>query len=419
MRIFLPILFLFTFLNCFSQETLEKSSSNSPGIKEFKAQERKDTTDFSLAYKLLMEEVEKNPKNTELRYFLGYTIDRIHSNDAKGMVALNLAMTMRASEQFERINKLEPLYEGELFLLDPYAKLTSIWGSLAQSYLIRKDIDSAKWAFSEGRRRGGFIEPFLEYNRQLLNSCASNAILITQGDMLTFPLEYLQTMDGYRKDITIVDASMINAAWYPKYLKSERQLHMSFSDVAFDTLSYLKWESQTVSIVNKKDPSRRFSWELRPTYYDEYILMGDRILLDILQQNFYQRPVYFSEPSDSSVNLFLTTYLKNEGLVTRVVEEVFEFEEKSPGFSKKLTRYSIDNIDPQDILKSPDAIKLLNSFRWLYYKSIYDLANNGHSKEARDLYKLMSTKFDKTKLPFISAEIEKGYMDLYRYLEEN
>jgi hypothetical protein len=234
------------------------------------------------------------------------------------MFQLKKEMTIKASEQFEEVNRLEPVYKGELFILDPYAKLTSIWGSLAEAYLNRKLIDSAKWSFSEGKKRGGFIEPILEFNRQLLNSCDSNAILVTYGDNITIPIWYLQTIENYRTDITVIDANLVNTIWYPKYLKAERNLKISFSDAVIDTIEYKQWQSQQVTVVNPIDTTQGFSWELRPTYMDNYILKGDRILFDIFQQNFFTRPIYFNNNSDSSYNLFLSPYLVDEGLVNRV-----------------------------------------------------------------------------------------------------
>src|SRR6185295_9169568 len=100
--------------------------------------------------------------------------DRLNSSDAVTMIMSSKVMTVKASEQFEEVNRLQPDYRGELAILDPYAKLASIWGSLAMAYLYRNQPDSARWAFKEGKKRGGFIEPILEFNRQLLNSCDPN-----------------------------------------------------------------------------------------------------------------------------------------------------------------------------------------------------------------------------------------------------
>ena len=389
------------------------------GKYEFKLQAKSDTPDYSKAYRILTNQVKLHPKNAEFRYFLGYTIDRLNADDGKGMLQLKRELTIKASEQFEEVNRLEPNYKGELFLLDPYAKLSSIWGSLAEAYLNRLLLDSAKWAFQEGKKRGGFTEPFLALNRQLLNSCDDNAILVTYGDNITMPIWYLQTVENYRNDITVVDGNLINTIWYPKYLKTARNLKISFTDAVIDTIEYLQWEPQLVEIIDPKDTIQKFSWELRPTYLNNYILKGDRILFDILQQNLYSRPIYFNSNSDSSYNLFLSSYLVDEGLVSRVTTKIVDYEKDVVTISKNLYQYNIDNIKKEEIEKSRDAIIVLNNFRWAYFNTVYHLVAQANYEKAKELISLMVARFSKDKLPFTSEEVERYFADLFQQVDKN
>jgi hypothetical protein len=388
------------------------------GKNEFKLQAKKDTPDYSKAYRILFNLVRQNPGNAELRYFLGYTIDRLNGIDGEDMFRLGKDMTIKASEQFEEVIRLEPVYKGEIIILDPYAKLTSVWGSLAESYLNRKLLDSAKWAFSEGKKKGGFTEPILEFNRQLLNSCDKNAILVTYGDNITIPIWYLQAIENCRTDITVVDANLIHTAWYPKYLREERNLKMSFSSAVIDTIGFQKWRTQYVSIINPKDSSKKFSWEIRPTYLDSFILKGDRILLDIFQQNFYTRPIFFNSNSDSTYNLFLSPYLLDEGLVSRVSPKAFDYKTDIFKVSDNLYAYNIDKITKDEITKSKDAIFVLNGFRLAYFENIYRLVIQADYSKAKELIKLMNDKFDKNKLPFTSEEEEKYYTDFFKQVDK-
>lgn len=286
--IFTLILILFSTF-CFGQVTTNfETIIADSGKYEFKQQAKKEKPDYSIAYRILVNQVNLKPKDAELRYFLGYTIDRLNADDGKGMSLLKKEMTIKASEQFEEVNRLEPIYKGEEIILDPYSKITSIWGSLAESYLNKNIKDSAAWAFKEGKRRGGFTEPVLSFNRQLLNSCSQNSILITFGDIVTIPIWYLQSIEKYRSDVTIVDANLINTIWYPKYLKNERKLKISYDSCEIDTLDYLYWKPKEITIVNPKNKSEKLTWILKPSYLDEYILKADRILLDIFKQNYFK-----------------------------------------------------------------------------------------------------------------------------------
>ena len=405
------ILFLSLTHISFSQELTFQAALDS-GKAEFKRQTAADTADFSKACQLLQQAVDRKPGNAEARYFLGYAIDRMNAEDGSKMNLSKKELTLRASEQFEMVNKLDPHYKGELWILDPYSKLSTIWGSLAMSYLTKNKIDSSKWAFRNGKERGGFIEPVLEFNRQLLRSCATNAILISTGDNLTITMWYLQEMEHLRTDITVIDAHMIAVPWYVKHLKYRKDLAISFSDAEIDTINYLPWKSTNISIDNPQGNSQgihiNFNWVLKPTYYDQYILRGDRLLLDIVKQNLYKRPFYFTQGSDSTYNLFLDDRFTADGIVDRLIVQTDDDTTSTTIISANLSSYSIDKLNANDIKKSKDAIFVLNGFRWAYYTNINFLYKINQFTRARVLLNEMDRKFPIEKLPYSSDYLQQA-----------
>ena len=176
-----------------------------------------------------------------------------------------------------------------------------------------------------------------------LKSVPQNAILFTYGDNDTYPLLYLQEKCGIRKDVTVLNTSLLGLATYLRFLYdhkivSFRTTPADFGEQSFDvglrnTGSNVKKLQSLAAFIEsyRHDPVTRteaYSYRSYPakkvfiavngdTMYFEtgsYMAMNDFMVLDIIHSNIARRPILFFHDSPA----FFSTYLVPEGLVFRL-----------------------------------------------------------------------------------------------------
>ena len=175
--------------------------------------------------------------------------------------------------------------------------------------------------YHEPDRTGNYIAWDMAYN--MLQTCSPNAILFTNGDNDTFPLWYLQQVEGIRQDIIVANLSLLNTPWYIKQLKRENidNPFINMSKEEIDNIDFQAWSKKLISIPAPKDSlntSGEIEWELKPTYFDVALRIQDLMVLRIIKDNNWNRPIYFAVTVSPTSMLNLDDYLTMEGLTYRL-----------------------------------------------------------------------------------------------------
>jgi tetratricopeptide (TPR) repeat protein len=95
------------------------------------------------------------------------------------------------------------------------------WLSIWVEALRRGDRDLEQRALQRLHDTGFFTPTALAFTRWLFGSLPRGAVILTNGDMDTYPMAMLQAMEGFRTDVAVVNYSLLNLDWYAR-LVSDR-----------------------------------------------------------------------------------------------------------------------------------------------------------------------------------------------------
>ena len=230
----------------------------------------------------------------------------------------------------------------------------------------------------------------LQTGKAYLDSCAPNAILFTNGDNDTFPIWYLQEVEGYRTDVRICNLSLMATDWYIDQVKRKaydgepvpivmsKDLYQMGTRDAVEAINKIKEPQNIKNVMQeiyKPVNNRRNAVVNTVNFYmdvdKEKVLangtvspdMADRIvdrivwrmpnqavaytngrdtlmlvtkaylaMMDILANNNWERPIHYAATTGSDAFFGLQNYFQAEGMTFRLIP-IYTDDEMSRDFT--------------------------------------------------------------------------------------
>lgn len=119
--------------------------------------------------------------------------------------------------------------------------------------LLAVPVNMAAQNWDDHTRAGRYAT--IAHAKNYLNSCAPNAILFTYGDNDTFPLWYAQEVEGVRRDIRIVNLSLLAGPWYIDQIK-RKAYESSAVPISFTRNQYRDGKRDQIAIVERYQKAR-------------------------------------------------------------------------------------------------------------------------------------------------------------------
>ncbi len=318
----------------------------------------------------------------------------------------------------------------------------------------------AKENWDDHNRSGRYLARDFAHN--YLSSCKEQAVLFTYGDNDTFPLWYIQEVEGVRTDVRIMNLSYITADWYIEQMQQgyyqSKPLPMTLTPekVAGNRRGFALTQNrisgpvdlkQGMDFVVSDDPSTKlrsnYSGQELLSYFPsktlrlatnadnavkagivspsekenllpyidfnpgDYIQRNSLAIIDLLANFNWERPIYWGVTVPPSYNMGLEKYFRNEGLANLLVPERAQpndiygaWTNADSAYDKLMNKFVYRNLNNPEVYYDENCLRMIATTRTAFMRAIYALISEGKNDKAKDLLNKYMEVFSRPALSY-------------------